>query len=386
MHRPGMVAVAMVGPGGRRRRCGEWAAGRHAGQPRSRRRVMRCHGGAAACSASAAAVRAGCRSDRGERHDCPCRCASCDGSAAAAQHFPQHGPLLAGVQHRRRLGTWRRSQHVQRRERQLHFHSIFHSASHPEVVRATVVWCRPDAVRRRTWRTRCGRFSAIRMSSAGHASASVARNAVLAVRVDPLVKKIGFLSFGTGRRHRVQIRGRHRTRCCSRSTWLWPPKNWARTVRTSACTTSRGSWGLPFPLLAAVGTRTSRIEIGTAVIDMRYENPLYMVEDAGAADLIAGGRLQLGISRGSPEQVIDGWRYFGYQPHEGQTDADMARGHAQVLLEVLRGEGFAQPDPARCFRTRPACCVPSRTHQGCGSASGGVPPPSGLPRGQPSGA
>src|SRR6185369_1630960 len=70
--------------------------------------------------------------------------------------------------------------------------------------------------------------------------------------------------------------------------------------------------GSPFPLLAAVGARTKRIEIGTAVIDMRYENPLYMAEDAGAADLIAGGRLQLGISRGSPEQVMDGWRYFGF--------------------------------------------------------------------------
>src|SRR6476660_6653753 len=70
----------------------------------------------------------------------------------------------------------------------------------------------------------------------------------------------------------------------------------------------------PFPLLAAVGARTSRMEIGTGVIDMRYENPLYMAEEAGAADLIAGGRLQLGISRGSPEQVIDCFRYFGYQP------------------------------------------------------------------------
>ena len=81
--------------------------------------------------------------------------------------------------------------------------------------------------------------------------------------------------------------------------------------------------GSPFPLLAAAGARTKRIEIGTAVIDMRYENPLYMAEDAGAADLIAGGRLQLGISRGSPEQVIDGWRYFGYQPAEEQD----RRGH-----------------------------------------------------------
>jgi len=111
--------------------------------------------------------------------------------------------------------------------------------------------------------------------------------------------------------------------------------------------------GAPFPLLAAVGARTSRIEIGTAVIDMRYENPLYMAEDAGAADLIAGGRLQLGISRGSPEQVIDGWRYFGYQPPEGETDADMARLHAEVLLDVLRGKGFAQPNPRPMFPNPP---------------------------------
>jgi alkanesulfonate monooxygenase SsuD/methylene tetrahydromethanopterin reductase-like flavin-dependent oxidoreductase (luciferase family) len=111
--------------------------------------------------------------------------------------------------------------------------------------------------------------------------------------------------------------------------------------------------GSPFPLLAAVGARTSKIEIGTAVIDMRYENPLYMAEDAGAADLLAGGRLQLGISRGSPEQVIDGWRYFGYQPAEGETDADMARRHTRVFLEVLNGEGFAQPNPRPMFPNPP---------------------------------
>ena len=111
--------------------------------------------------------------------------------------------------------------------------------------------------------------------------------------------------------------------------------------------------GSPFPLLAAVGARTRKIEIGTAVIDMRYENPLYMAEDAGAADLIAGGRLQLGISRGSPEQVIDGWRYFGYAPQEGQTDADMARHHTEVFLEVLKGQGFAQPNPRPMFPNPP---------------------------------
>jgi alkanesulfonate monooxygenase SsuD/methylene tetrahydromethanopterin reductase-like flavin-dependent oxidoreductase (luciferase family) len=109
----------------------------------------------------------------------------------------------------------------------------------------------------------------------------------------------------------------------------------------------------PFPLLAAVGAKTSRIEIGTAVIDMRYENPLYMIEDAGSADLISRGRLQLGISRGSPEQVIDGWRYFGYQPAEDQDDAAMGRRHAEVFLDLLRGQGFAQPNPRPMFPNPP---------------------------------
>ena len=109
----------------------------------------------------------------------------------------------------------------------------------------------------------------------------------------------------------------------------------------------------PFPLLAGIGARTKRIEIGTAVVDMRYENPLYMAEDAGSADLIAGGRLQLGISRGSPEQVIDGFRYFGYSPPEGMSDADMARRHTEAFLEVLKGEGFAKPNPRPMFANPP---------------------------------
>jgi alkanesulfonate monooxygenase SsuD/methylene tetrahydromethanopterin reductase-like flavin-dependent oxidoreductase (luciferase family) len=111
--------------------------------------------------------------------------------------------------------------------------------------------------------------------------------------------------------------------------------------------------GSPFPLLAAIGARTRTIEIGTAVIDMRYENPLYMAEDAGAADLIATGRLQLGISRGSPEQVIDGWRHFGYAPADDESDADMARRHAEVFLETLKGEGFAKPNPRPMFPNPP---------------------------------
>jgi len=115
----------------------------------------------------------------------------------------------------------------------------------------------------------------------------------------------------------------------------------------------------PFPLLAAVGARTKRIEIGTAVVDMRYENPLYMAEDAGAADLIAGGRLQLGISRGSPEQVVDGFRYFGYQPAEDDAPgADLARQHTDVFLQVITGAGFAEPSPNPMFPNPPGLLRP----------------------------
>ena len=126
--------------------------------------------------------------------------------------------------------------------------------------------------------------------------------------------------------------------------------------------------GSPFPLLAAVGARTKKIEIGTAVIDMRYENPLYMAEDAGAADLIAGGRLQLGISRGSPEQVIDGWRYFGYAPAEGETHADMARRHAEVFLAGARRRGVRQTEPAADVSQSARAAAPRAAFRGAARA------------------
>src|SRR3546814_5795819 len=78
-----------------------------------------------------------------------------------------------------------------------------------------------------------------------------------------------------------------------------------------------------------------------------------MVEDAGAADLSSEGRLQLGISRGSPEQVIDGWRYFGYEPAEREDNAAMGRRKALEFLEKLKGVGFAQPSPNPMFPNPP---------------------------------
>jgi alkanesulfonate monooxygenase SsuD/methylene tetrahydromethanopterin reductase-like flavin-dependent oxidoreductase (luciferase family) len=173
------------------------------------------------------------------------------------------------------------------------------------------------------------------------------------VIVEPTVKKIGFLSFGH-----------------------WTPSPHSRTrsaadaliqsIELAVAAEELGVDGAyfrvhhfarqlasPFPLLAAIGSRTRRIEVGTGVIDMRYETPLYMAEDAGAADLIADGRLQLGISRGSPEQVVDGYRYFGHVPAEGSDHADMAREHTRILLEVLQGEAFAEPNPRPMFPNPP---------------------------------
>jgi len=167
------------------------------------------------------------------------------------------------------------------------------------------------------------------------------------------VKKIGFLSFG----HWSDSQG---SRVRSASDAL------QQSIELAVAAEELGADGAyvrvhhfarqlssPFPLLAAIAARTRTIEIGTAVIDMRYENPFYMAEDAGAADIIAAGRLQLGISRGSPEQVIDGWRHFGYAPAEGETDADMGRRHAEVFLNLLKGEGFAKPNPRPMFPNPP---------------------------------
>ncbi|MCW2581183.1 MAG: Flavin-dependent oxidoreductase, F420-dependent methylene-tetrahydromethanopterin reductase [Blastococcus sp.] len=101
----------------------------------------------------------------------------------------------------------------------------------------------------------------------------------------------------------------------------------------------------PFPLLAAMAARTSRIEIGTGVIDMRYENPLYMAEEAAATDLLSDGRLQLGVSRGSPETALRGSEAFGYVPPEGIGDADLARDKTALFLAAVSGTGVVDADP-----------------------------------------
>jgi alkanesulfonate monooxygenase SsuD/methylene tetrahydromethanopterin reductase-like flavin-dependent oxidoreductase (luciferase family) len=105
----------------------------------------------------------------------------------------------------------------------------------------------------------------------------------------------------------------------------------------------------PMPLLAAIAARTQRIEVGTGVIDMRYENPLYLAEEAASVDLISGGRLALGVSRGSPETVVRGYEAFGYTGSTDPRGADIARDHFATFLRAIEGEGFAERDPQSPF-------------------------------------
>ncbi|MEJ1089661.1 LLM class flavin-dependent oxidoreductase [Microbacterium sp. Mu-80] len=101
----------------------------------------------------------------------------------------------------------------------------------------------------------------------------------------------------------------------------------------------------PMPLLTAMAARTKRIEVGTGVIDMRYENPLQLAEEAAALDLIAGGRIALGISRGSPETALRGYEAFGYVDGEdAERGSVLAREKFDLFLRAIDGEAIAPGD------------------------------------------
>ena len=126
----------------------------------------------------------------------------------------------------------------------------------------------------------------------------------------------------------------------------------------------------PFPLLAAMAARTERIELGTGVIDMRYENPLYMAEEAAAADLLSGGRLQLGVSRGSPETALRGSEAFGYVAAGGRQRRRPAPGTRPLFLAADRGQPAWHADPAD-DRGTPAGWRSSRSRRAWPTGSGG---------------
>lgn len=130
----------------------------------------------------------------------------------------------------------------------------------------------------------------------------------------------------------------------------------------------------PFVLMAAIAARTTSLEFGTGVVDMRYETPLHLAEQAAQLDLLSGGRLQLGVSRGSPETVQAGYRHFGHVPADS-TDADMARAHTDLFLRAIDGEPIAEPNRQMVSGSDPVPITPQspglrqRVWWGAGSLS-----------------
>jgi alkanesulfonate monooxygenase SsuD/methylene tetrahydromethanopterin reductase-like flavin-dependent oxidoreductase (luciferase family) len=91
----------------------------------------------------------------------------------------------------------------------------------------------------------------------------------------------------------------------------------------------------PVAVLAAASQRTARIELGTAVIPLGWENPLRLAEDLATVDLLSGGRLNPGVSVGPPmhyDQVKE-----ALYPDTAETE-DFGYGRVRRLLDFVRGE------------------------------------------------
>src|SRR4051794_34208514 len=91
----------------------------------------------------------------------------------------------------------------------------------------------------------------------------------------------------------------------------------------------------PVAVLAAASQRTSTIELGTAVIPLGWENPLRLAEDLATVDLLAGGRLNPGVSIGPPMHYdrVKGALY----PDTAETE-DFSSRRVRRRLDFVRGE------------------------------------------------
>jgi alkanesulfonate monooxygenase SsuD/methylene tetrahydromethanopterin reductase-like flavin-dependent oxidoreductase (luciferase family) len=97
----------------------------------------------------------------------------------------------------------------------------------------------------------------------------------------------------------------------------------------------------PVAVLAAAAERTSRIELGTAVIPLGWENPLRLAEDLATVDVLSGGRLNPGVSAGPPRH----WAQVRGALYPDSADAeDFSYERVARLLRFVAGE------PAVTFR------------------------------------
>ena len=91
----------------------------------------------------------------------------------------------------------------------------------------------------------------------------------------------------------------------------------------------------PIAIMAAATQRTSRIELGTAVTPLAWENPLRLAEDLATVDILSGGRLNPGISVGSPmnwDRIKD-----ALYPDTAEVE-DFSYARVERLLRFVGGE------------------------------------------------
>lgn len=91
----------------------------------------------------------------------------------------------------------------------------------------------------------------------------------------------------------------------------------------------------PIAIMAAASQRTSRIELGTAVTPLGWENPLRLAEDLATIDILSGGRLNAGVSVSPP--TLDLKVLGALYPDTAEVE-DFGYGRVARLLSLVRGD------------------------------------------------
>ncbi len=130
----------------------------------------------------------------------------------------------------------------------------------------------------------------------------------------------------------------------------------------------------PLPFFAAAGQHTRHITLGSAVIPMRYQDPILLAEAAGTTDLLIGGRLELAISTGA-NAAFDA--VFGAVDTDARTEAKrrQARFLAAISGEALHtidGPGQGAPEGSELRVTPHSPTLRSRIRQGSASLGSAV--------------
>jgi len=130
----------------------------------------------------------------------------------------------------------------------------------------------------------------------------------------------------------------------------------------------------PLPFFAAAGQHTSRIRLGSAVIPMRYQDPILLAEAAATTDLLMDGRLELAISTGA-NAAFDA--VFGAVDTDARSEAKRRQARflsaiAGDVLHTVVGSGQGAPEGTDLRVTPHSPTLRSRIRQGSASLGSAV--------------